>query len=239
MARDSGDPATARLRAEEALALYRTLGDRWRTAHSQLWLGLAVADEGKFSEAHRLFDECAELFGELGDENNVLMATRMVAWMHNELGDRKRARAVHEENLGRARALRNRSLEATTLGALASYAIDEGRVDDARSLSAGSLRIYLELGSRSGVAHQLFRCAGALAIAGKAGTATRLLSFAEALHEEIGMGVLPHLVAENEITLAAIDGVLDEAAFAEAWEEGRSLTADEAVALAFDSLERA
>jgi predicted ATPase len=237
MARDSGDPSTARLRAEEALALYRTLGDAWRTAHSQLWLGLAVADEGEFSEAHRLFDESAELFGELGDEHNVLLATRMVAWMHNELGDRQRARAVHEENLGRARALRNRGLEATTLGALASYAIDEGRVDDAGSLSTGSLRIYAELGSRSGVAQQLFRCAGALAIAGKAGTATRLLSCAEALHEELGMGVFPHLTVENEITLAAIGGQLNDAAFAEAWEEGRSLKADDAVALALDSLE--
>jgi hypothetical protein len=53
------------------------------------------------------------------------------------------------------------------------------------------------------------------------------------------MGVFPHLATENEITLAAIGGQLDEAAFAEAWEEGLSLTAEEAVALAFDSLERA
>jgi hypothetical protein len=41
----------------------------------------------------------------------------------------------------------------------------------------------------------------------------------------------------NERTLAAIRAQLDEAAFAEAWEQGRTLTADRAVDLALDSLE--
>jgi predicted ATPase/class 3 adenylate cyclase len=234
MARDSGERSQARERAEEALALHSTLGDEWGTAHATLWLGSAVADLGDSRRAQQLFEESGALFDELGEERYALFATRMVAWMHNELGDRKRARAVHEENLQRARALGDRGLEATTLGALASYAVDEGRVDDARDLSRESLRIYVDLGSQSGVAHQLFRCAGALAIAGKARLATQLLSCAETLYEQMGTAMLPHLVAENEITLAAIHAQLDDAAFAEAWEEGRSLTADEVVALALE-----
>ena len=234
MARDSGERLLARTRAEEALELHRMVGDVWGTAHSLWWLGSAVADLGEFREAQGLFEESGALFGEVGDERHAAFATRMLAWMHDELGDRKRARTVHEENLERARALHDRALEATTLGALASYAIDEGRVDDARSLSTESLCIYAELGSQSGIAHQLFRCAGALAIAGKGRAAARLLSCAEALFEQMGTAMLPHLVAENEITLAAIRKQLDEGAFAEAWEEGRTLTADEAVALVLD-----
>jgi len=39
----------------------------------------------------------------------------------------------------------------------------------------------------------------------------------------------------NEETLTAIRTQLDEAAFAEAWEQGRALTTDEAVALALNS----
>jgi hypothetical protein len=237
MARESGDSSTARLRAEEALALYLTLGDAWGTADSLLCLGMAVADEREFQEARRIFEESGELFSEVGDERYALFATRMVAWMHNELGDRKRARAVHEANLGPARALHDRALEATTLGALASYAIDEGRAEDARSLSAQSLRLYVELDSRSGIAHELLRCAGALAIAGKAVAATQLLACSEMLYEELGTRMLPHLVSENEITLAAIRAHLDEPGFATAWEEGRSMTADEGVALALNALD--
>jgi len=39
------------------------------------------------------------------------------------------------------------------------------------------------------------------------------------------------------VTLTAIRSHLDETAIAEAWEQGRALTADEAVRLALDSLD--
>jgi hypothetical protein len=41
----------------------------------------------------------------------------------------------------------------------------------------------------------------------------------------------------NNETLAVIHTQLDEAAFAAAWEQGRALTLDEAVALALDSVD--
>jgi hypothetical protein len=41
----------------------------------------------------------------------------------------------------------------------------------------------------------------------------------------------------NEQTLSSIRTQLDEAAFAEAWEQGRKLTAEQAVTLALDSLD--
>jgi hypothetical protein len=42
----------------------------------------------------------------------------------------------------------------------------------------------------------------------------------------------------NEETLTTIRTQLDEPTLVEAWEQGRALTADEAVALALDSLDR-
>jgi hypothetical protein len=41
----------------------------------------------------------------------------------------------------------------------------------------------------------------------------------------------------NAETLTKIRAHLDEAAFAEAWEQGQALTVDEAAALALDSLD--
>jgi hypothetical protein len=55
------------------------------------------------------------------------------------------------------------------------------------------------------------------------------------LREEIGIRPV-WLQKTNDETLAAIRTQLDEGAFAAAWEEGRSLTADESVALALDSV---
>ena len=51
----------------------------------------------------------------------------------HELGEDERGRALHDENLQRARALHNEHVEASTLGARAMIAVDEGRLDDAVS----------------------------------------------------------------------------------------------------------
>jgi predicted ATPase len=237
MAVSLGDATTGRLRAEEGLALHRTLGDARGTAASEFLLGLAVADEDDLARAQQLFDESARQFCELGDQHLMLVATRMLAWMCYRLGDRERGRALHEDNLLRARALRNEHIEASTLGALAMIAVDEGRVDDAVSMLRESHRIDRDLGDPHGIARVLCRVARVLAAVGRARTAARLLSASEALHEEIGATLRPWLAQMNEETLTTVRAHLDEAAFAEAWEQGRALTADDAVALALDSLE--
>jgi predicted ATPase len=238
MARDTGDQATGKLRAEEGLALHRTLGDQWGAADSLLWLGLNEADEGDFVPAQRHFAESVDVFGELGDAYYTLLANRMLAWTYDALGDRPRARALHEENLRRARALDARDLEASVLGALAEYATGEGRLQDAASMAADSIRVFGELGSRSGVATELSRGAAALALAGQVELATRLLASATAFNEEAGTPLLPHLVVENQRTLTRIHSQLDDAAYVEAWERGRRLSVEDAAALALDALGR-
>lgn len=191
---------------------------------------------GDWAAAQPPIDESVRLFRELGDQHQLLMATHVLAWTYDELGDRERARVLDEANVRRARALRNEQLLATTLDKLASYAVHEGRVEDAVAMATESLRIYSDLDDLAGMAVELPRCASVLVLKGEAGTAARLLASAEALLEEIG-GTMPWVARIKEETLAAIREQLDEAAFAEAWEQGLKLTAGEAVALAFESLD--
>jgi hypothetical protein len=164
------------------------------------------------------------------------VATSILAITYAELGDRERARALDEDNLLRARELRNEQIEAAALDGLARSAVEEGLVEDAVSMAMESLRIYHDLGDPHGIAIELRRCAGALALKGEAATAARLLSSAEAVHEEIG-GTMPWVARMKEEALATIRTQLDEAAVAEAWKQGRKLTADEAIALALESLD--
>jgi predicted ATPase len=232
----SGDAATGRLQGEEALAIHRTLGDAWGTADSLHWLGWAVAMDGDWAQAQPLLDESRQRFQELGDEYQTLDAAHDLAWAYGELGDRERARALEEENLRRARELGNEQTETTILDLLASYAVDEGRAEDALSLATESLRLYQDIGDLGGVAIELRRCASAFVLKGEAGTAVRLLASSETLYADIG-GTMPWVARMTKETLARIRAQLDEAAVAEAWEEGRKLTTDEAVALALESLE--
>jgi predicted ATPase/class 3 adenylate cyclase len=232
----AADAATSRLRAENGLALHRTLGDAWGTAHSKLTLAGAVATDD-MTTAQQLYDESARAFRQLGDEHYALIATRGLAWACISLGDRERGRALHEENLRRARALSNERIEAITLGALAMHAVEDGRVSEAVSMLKESHRLHRELGDPIQTALDVFRFAALLAAEGRAVTAARVFSSSDALCEEIGFGLRPWDPEFVEGTLTTIRAQLDEATFAEAWEQGRTLAADEAVALALDSLE--
>jgi predicted ATPase len=229
------DVTTARLRAEQALTLYRALGDVWGAAHSGFLLGHAVAGERDFPQAQQLFDESLRGFRELGDEHYILLATDGLAGIYDELGDFERARTLHEDNLRRARSQSNRRIMALSLDQLASYARDEGRVEDALSMLKESLRLLRDLDDRLGIAENLGRFARALAVAGRARTAAQLLASSEAIYEETGGGVLSWVAKMNEETLTTIRAQLDDATCTDAWEQGQALTVDEAVALALDS----
>jgi predicted ATPase/class 3 adenylate cyclase len=245
LALDTGDKASSRLRGEEALAQFRMLEDQWGAAFSLLILGLISAFEDDWQNAQPRFEESARLFGELADEHWALQAIRRLAWSYEELGDLERARAIQEEMLRRARASSDEFLEAKALSALAQYALDEGRVDDAvLSNLEEAHRIYRGRRShhdRYWDAILVCRFARALALEGRAAAAAQLLACFESLVEEMraesGSALVESWVVRmNEVTLTAIRDRLESAAIAEAWKQGRALTADEAVALTLDLL---
>ena len=123
------------------------------------------------------------------------------------------------------------------MGSLAMIAFEQGRIEDALALGRQNLLACRDLGSLHAIAQSLCRSASTFAVlAGKVDTAARLLSCFEARREQIGVSEA-WVARMNERTLLAIRARLDESAFAEAWEQGRTLTIEEAVALALGSLE--
>jgi predicted ATPase/class 3 adenylate cyclase len=234
LAMNAGDVAAARPYAEEALALNRALGDVWGTAFSAYLLGHANLDFGE--AAQPLIEEGARLFREAGDEFHSLFATHLLGWSFYRLGDSGQAQALWEDNLERSRTTGDRYIEALTLGTLANnLALEEGRVEVALSMLADAYYIHRDLGTPAvQTAMNLGRLAHGLAVAGRAVAAAWVLASAEALYEEVGAGKRPIVAENDEKTLSTIREQLDEAAFAEAWEQGRALSPDEAVALALE-----
>jgi predicted ATPase len=240
------DPAEARRRAEEALALHRSLGNAWASAYTLSLLGGAVmtaADAARgrspdeatrlFEQAERFQEEAVELLGELGDESSRLNAIFVLAYTYYCLGKHDEALEIYEETLREARLTGNEAQEALSLGALANIlGLYEGRIEYAVGLLKQAVRINHRLGDRFGVAMNISRFAHAFARAGKAHTGAQLLAASAALYEEIGARPRPWTVEQNEQTRSILRTQLGEAALAEASEQGRKLTVDEAVALA-------
>jgi predicted ATPase len=235
MALTCGDVATGRLRAEEALELHRELQDDWGTAFSLLMFAYSIGQEGDWPRAQQLFGESVQRFRGLEDEYYELRAARAHAWSYYEAGDLERSRELYEDILPRARATQHELVEAIALFSLAEIAAGEGRVADAVPMLEESHRILRELNDLLLIATGVGRFASLLALAGIAATAAQVLSSSTALMEEIGARP-PWFARISRKTLAAIHRQLDDAAFAKAWEQGLGMPADEAVALALDSL---
>jgi tetratricopeptide (TPR) repeat protein len=199
-------------------------------------LGYAAVEEGDFERAQPIFEQCMRDSGDLGDDRYTLMTSFNLAWACDELGEVERARALREESLSLARATSHESSEAHILDSLGGMAQREGRFEDALALLGDALRIFRRRGDRFHTSQALSKIASVLADTEQARAAALLLARAEVLREELGIRPV-WLEKINNETLAVIHTQLDEAAFAAAWEQGRALTLDEAVALALDSVD--
>lgn len=228
-----GDLAAGGRWAREALELHRQLRDARGSAFSQLTVADATMQEGDWPRAQELCAESVRQLRELGDRHAALRAAATHAWAFYEGGDLERARELSEENLREARLEHDSFLEGCALALLGEIALYQSRVEDAVSPIESSYRIFSDLGDVLNLASCVGTFARVLAMTGKPEAAARVLASSEALREQTGARDVSSLA---EKALTAIRHQLDEAAFAAAWEQGRSLSADEAVALALDWL---
>jgi len=228
----SDDVAGARRCAEEALELYRALGDQSGTADA-IW-SYAASLPHDDETGDELLEEARSLFRQIGDPDSIIGATRTLAHRRMERGDLEGAEPLYAENLTQARALGNTLREHQSLGALALIAAEQGRVEEALSLAREHILLAPSQGELD-VSTSLSRTAFVLACAGRAAAATPILACSEQMADEIG-AVQTWVSEMNERTRAQAREQLGDDAFAEAWERGRALTADEALALAFHEL---
>jgi predicted ATPase/class 3 adenylate cyclase len=225
-----GDLRDADDAAKEALALHRGFGDLWRIGDDVHTLGYVAAEGGDFLAARPLFEESVRLHLEAGDEDFALWSTRSVGWTYHDTGDFARAREIHEANLRRAREVGNRAVEATTLGVLGTILVESGRPGEALPILEQAYGLHRDLGEAVEVSVDVWRFAAALAGMGRPGEAVELASLSAALREELGARTW--VERKTEETLATAREQLDPAAFDAAWERGKRLTPDDAVAIA-------
>ena len=231
VATSTGDPETAEKRAEEARDLAHTLGDTWGEAYAVFMLGIAATERKDWSAALPFFETSLDAFDRLGDDHYVLVAADGVAWASRELGDRELSKRLHEETLARARASGDPGVVAVQLFQLADFASEDGRTDEALAMLREALVLNRDEGYREGVAEVFVVMARTLQAASAPAAAPALLGAAARLREEIGGGF--GWVTESIESLSeTLRSSLGETAFASAWERGRALSTDEAVALA-------
>jgi predicted ATPase len=234
MAGVSGDSTRDRKRAEEARDLCRHLGDEWGEAYAKYLIANSMADEKRWAEALPIFESSLEEFRRLGDAHYSLVAGDAVAWMAGNLGDTPRRRQLHEEVLAVARATGDDMVAALQLEQLATIALEEdGRPDVALDIAREAIQVARRAGQPTLVVEALTAVIRALSRSGEAPTAARLLGAAARLRDEMG-GSSAWVGEVIEEQRAALRNELGDEPFEAAWEDGRRLSTDAAVALALD-----
>jgi tetratricopeptide (TPR) repeat protein len=120
VAHEQGEFGRARALHEEALALFRELGDKRAIAISLINLGNVAKHQGEFGRARALHEEALALFRELGDTWGIAISLINLGHVAREQGDYARATALYAECLTLCRDIGGKSIAAFCLEGLAA-----------------------------------------------------------------------------------------------------------------------
>jgi predicted ATPase len=209
---------------EEALELFRQLGDKRNVARMLDRLAAPAALSGDHAKARALADESLALFREIGDRAGSLYPLSKVALDERRSGRRDLGLALTTEALALAREVGDSWWEVGLLADLAEIAWEDGDLSRAATFSRDSVSLAHVLGDVLAVAYGLGLLVVLAAAEGDQARASRLWGAVEAIEEsgEARLDADSRVRCETAIPLS--DAKL-EAARA----EGRAMSLDEAV----------
>jgi predicted ATPase/class 3 adenylate cyclase len=217
----------------EAEAIVRDLGDRaWLT--DALYNSASVAMlQGDVETADAKFQEGSAIARDLRDDAIVARFAAAEGYMAFMGDDMARARPLLEETLALAERGGEQMEIAVSHHMVAQVARLDGRLVDAAHHYRQAIHLGHQLGDAASLTEPLQGLAAVEIATGDADRGVRLLAANDAIRARLGGGPPPEWLRLGD-PLADARSRLGADAYQLAWEAGRSLTVDEAVALALD-----
>jgi predicted ATPase/class 3 adenylate cyclase len=225
------DRETARAFYEGALAIERELGDPARIAEAIYNLSFVIAGED-IDAAAAMLEESLDLFREVGDEAGVAQVQAMLVIRDAEAGNWDPVITRLEDSTAIWRRRGDRLHLAFDLIWLAFAYGRVGRVAEARSAGLEALDLFCEVDNPTGVLITIADLAWLASWEGRHEDALRLAGAYESLSESAGgpPGGFAGLL-EGDPTEEARPHLAEEVA-QRAFEEGRAMSLEQAIALA-------
>jgi predicted ATPase/class 3 adenylate cyclase len=155
LAWQQGDYTAARALHEEALALWRALGNRMSEAVALNNLGLVARDSGDLRSAESLWEQSVAIHREIGNPKGVADSLSNLGIVAKDRGDYALARDRYRGSLAIRREIGDQRGIAMALNNLGAAAFLEGDYESSRPLFVEGLAIRRELGDRRGIASSL------------------------------------------------------------------------------------
>jgi DNA-binding CsgD family transcriptional regulator len=225
---------------EEALALYRELGDKEGIAAGLTDLGLvAVLGQRDDIPLQAVLEELGELKPGLKNRNMLaylLMLEGMIALRRGEL---EHSVTLHEQSLELFREIHNTQGIITCLGHLGLLALIQGDYESAPTLLRESLRLAWELDYKQSIQHCLYTLACVTARREQPVRAARLWGAVEGMEEAYGAHLTPVILSltNYEGHLSRGRSQLGEEGFAVAWAGGKAMSLEQAIEYALSDEE--
>ncbi|WP_309718392.1 tetratricopeptide repeat protein, partial [Armatimonas sp.] len=223
------DYPTAQTHYEESLALHRETGDKRGTYLALNNLAMLSSARGDHAAAWELFGESLAICRELADPWGIAGRLMNLGGVASDRGDYAVARELFEESLEMSRKTSSQSGIAGILMNLGLLAIRQGDYASARSFYAECLPLVVGLSFWSSI---ILCLEGLASVAGPI-CGAMLWGAGERLREdyEFAPGPGGQQFFEKHASIAR-ETLGDNEAFDRAWQEGRAMTLEHAVAYA-------
>ena len=215
----------------EALAIFRDLQDEAGVAEGTYNHAYVPLLAGDLDEAEASFEQSRALFDQRGDRRGVADSLFGLAVTMRLRGDVESARTHAERSLELHAASADLFGIASARVTVARAAAEMGDLDTARRLFLETLQLAERMRDLTGVAVSLDNLAAHAWARGRGIRALRLAGASEATKERVGGEAPPEIVDLPDLREQA-RGALPEETIAAAWEEGRALRLEEALAMA-------
>jgi predicted ATPase len=234
-----GEQEEGRAIGEEGIAALRRAGNKANLADGLVIRGIGASAYGDLDTAKASFEESAALAREVGETWVLAQALNSLGDIARLTRDYPRARELYEESLALYRQLKVRSDIPASLHNLAHVALAQGDLGEAKKLFKEALQLQVGRKNRHGVAECLAGLAGVAGAENQIDRAACLFGAAAAIRDAIGALMYAAELADYERNLANARAQLDgrrarEAVWEKAWQEGRAMSIEQAVAYALE-----
>ena len=217
---------------DESLRIYRRVQDKAGIATALLGLARSALRDMDYASARRYAEESGIIRRELGDKPGQAGAVQMLGAVARMQGQYGKAAELYEFSLNANREAGWDVPVATDLFNLGYVRLRQGKVGDARKLFVESLQKYRELEDDAGVAYVLTGFASIAVEQKQALRAARLYASALGILDQFGMSLDPDDQLDVDHYTAKLLTLLPPDALKAASAEGRTTSAERAIALA-------
>jgi tetratricopeptide (TPR) repeat protein len=225
------DYAGAERLFNESLALFRELEDQREIAGALENLAEVALAREDHLHARALAAESLALYRELEDKHGIATVLRTIGQAIVPPVDLEQLQALYEESCRLLREMNDRGCLVISLAAGARAFLAAGAIDRAQRMIREGMDLARETGEPEGTALLMEGAAELLQGLGRDTDSARLFGLTEAWRNSIPVLLSLCEQVSHDRAVACLRGSLEEADFAQAWAEGKTMSLEQAIEL--------